>query len=457
MRQANTHTAHAALPRLAHTVDSALAAAAGRITVGLSQRGKVTQAVGTLVRAVGVHARVGELCRLIADDGRSEMMAEVVGFDGGAMLLSPLGPLDGLSGRTRVAPTGRCHEIAVGDFVLGRVINGTGTAFLDEGPALPSDAELRPVQPEAPAPLERPPIECAMDTGVRSIDALLTLGEGQRLGVFAPAGCGKSTLLGMMCRNASVDVIVVGLVGERGREVSEFIQDAIGPSARARSVVVVATSDRPPTERLKAALVATTYAEYFRERGSRVLLLVDSVTRVARAAREIGLAAGEPPTRRGFPPSVFTMLPRLFERAGRTRDGSITAVYSVLEEDGDGQGNDPISQEVRSLLDGHVVLSRKLAGRGHFPAIDILGSTSRLIGRVASAQDLSLARKVRDLLAKYEDVELLLSIGEYQRGVDLTADRAIDLRPSLESFLAQQLDEPVTRAAAMAQLAEVLQ
>jgi len=264
---------------------------------------------------------------------------------------------------------------------------------------------------------------------------VLTCGVGQRMGIFAPAGCGKSTLLSMLCRNAEVDVVVAALVGERGREVQDFIDDALGPAAMQRAVLVVATSDRPATERLKAAYVATCYAEHFACRGQRVLLLVDSVTRLARAAREIGLAAGEPPARRGFPPSVFAALPLLFERAGNLARGSITAFYTVLEESDDGM--DPVSEEVRSLLDGHVVLSRKLAGKGHYPAIDVLQSTSRLFDRVADDAHAAAARRLRELLAKYDEVELLLRIGEFQRGADAEADFAVERRPNIDRFLRQ--------------------
>jgi ATP synthase in type III secretion protein N len=430
-------------------LDHALAAATGRVGSSLQQRGRLQQAVGTLIRATGVHAQVGELCRLV-DAGGGERKAEVIGFDGESVLMMPLAPLDGLSGAVQVIAQGQAHRVAVGDFLLGRVIDGMGERFLDPGPPLPAQAPQRVVQASAPAPLARRAIDECLPLGVAAVDAALTCGVGQRVGIFAPAGCGKSTLLSMLTRHAEVDVVVVALVGERGREVGDFIHEALGEQARSRAVVVVATSDRPSTERLKAAFVATTYAEHFAAQGKRVLLLVDSVTRLARAAREIGLAAGEPPARRGFPPSVFTRLPQLFERAGRFGQGSITAFYTVLEEDED--GGDPVAEEVRSLLDGHIVLSRKLAGRGHFPAIDVLQSASRLIDRLVDDKHLAGARRLRALMAKYQDVEVLLRIGEFQRGMDALADAAVDRRDEIDAFLCQGRLDRITLADTVARL-----
>jgi ATP synthase in type III secretion protein N len=433
--------------------NQALGEVTGRVASTTLQRGKLQHAIGTLVRASGIRADVGELCRLIDSRTGREMNAEVIGFEGENILMSPMGSLEGLSGSTQVVPTGQRHSVAVGDFMLGRVVDGMGERFLDEGPALPFAAERRPVSQAAPAALGRTPIDTALPLGVQAIDSVLTSGVGQRVGIFAPAGCGKSTLLSMLCRHAEVDVVVAALVGERGREVGDFIHEALSEEARARAVLVVATSDRPASERLKAAFVATTHAEYFASRGQRVLLVVDSVTRLARAAREIGLAAGEPPTRRGFPPSVFTTLPLLFERAGNLATGSITAFYTVLEETDDGA--DPISEEVRSLLDGHIVLSRKLASKGHFPAIDVLQSISRLFTKVASQEQMRHARKLRELLAKYDEVEVLIRIGEFQRGVDALADAAVDRRDAIHRFLQQPLDSHQNFAQTLAALAEV--
>ena len=439
--------------RLHARLDQALADTVGRVASASLQRGKLQQAVGTLIRASGIRADVGELCRLVDQRSGREIRAEVIGFEGDTVLMSPMGPLDGLSGSTQVIATGERHSVAVGDFLLGRVVDGMGSEFIDDGPALPATAERRAVGVQAPAPFSRRPIDEPLSVGVTAVDALLTCGVGQRVGIFAPAGCGKSTLLSMLCRHAEVDVVVAALVGERGREVQDFIAEALGPEARERAVLVVATSDRPATERLKAAFVATTYAEYFAARGQRVLLLVDSVTRLARAAREIGLAAGEPPARRGFPPSVFATLPLLFERAGNMAIGSISAFYTVLEETDD--GSDPISEEVRSLLDGHIVLSRKLAGKGHFPAIDVLQSTSRLFERVAEPHQVQAARRLREMLSKFDEVELLIRIGEFQRGVDALADTAIERRPAIDRFLRQSLHNHTDFAQAVAALLEV--
>jgi ATP synthase in type III secretion protein N len=421
---------------LLENIHAGLEQAMGRLSnAGPVQHGKLQKAVGTLLSASGIRVEVGELCRLLDTRTGHEIKAEVIGFDGELVLMSPMGPIEGLSSGTQVIPTGERHTVAVGDFALGRVIDGMGQAFLDQGPPIPETAQRRAVSVPAPAALLRRPITETMPVGIAAVDALLTCGVGQRIGIFAPAGCGKSTLLSMLCRNAQADVVVVALVGERGREVGDFIQEALGPQACAKSVLVVATSDRPATERLKAAFVATTHAEYFASKGLRVLLLVDSVTRLARAAREIGLAAGEPPARRGFPPSVFTLLPQLFERTGLLSTGSITAFYTVLEETDDGA--DPVSEEVRSLLDGHFILSRKLAGKGHFPAIDVLQSASRLFERVVNHEQAQAARKLRELLSKFDEVEILLRIGEYQKGTDALADMAIDRHTLIEQFLRQ--------------------
>jgi ATP synthase in type III secretion protein N len=439
---------------LVHELDGLLGEVAGRMGTVVIERGKLQHAVGTLIRASGLRADVGELCRLLDTRSGRELKAEVIGFEGETVLMSPMGALDGLSASTQVIATGQRHTVAVGDFLLGRVVDGMGSRFLDRGPALPATSEKRTVVQPAPSPFARKPIDTVLSVGVNAIDAALTCGLGQRVGIFAPAGCGKSSLLSMLSRHANVDVVVAALVGERGREVQDFIEEALGPEALQRAVLVVATSDRPATERLKAAFVATSYAEYFAAQGQNVLLLVDSVTRLARAAREIGLAAGEPPTRRGFPPSVFSLLPQLFERAGNLHTGSITAFYTVLEETDD--GTDPISEEVRSLLDGHIVLSRKLAAKGHFPAIDVLGSTSRLFSRVAHDEQTQLVRQLRELMARYNDVELLIRIGEFHRGADALADRAVDLRPAIDTFLRQSSQQQSDHTSAIAALRQVL-
>jgi ATP synthase in type III secretion protein N len=433
----------------------ALDEAAGHAALAHVQRGKLRQATGTVVRASGVRADVGELCRLVDHSSQREIKAEVIGFDGDLVLMSPMGSLSGLSSATQVINTGEHHSVAVGGFLLGRVVDGMGETFLDDGPPIPALARRRLVGTAAPTPMRRRTIDETLPLGVMAIDGLLTCGVGQRTGIFSPAGCGKSTLLSMLCKHAKADVVVAALVGERGREVQDFIHEALGPEARERSVLVVATSDRPPTERLKAAFVATAYAEEFAAQGKRVLLVVDSVTRLARAAREIGLAAGEPPARRGFPPSVFALLPQLFERAGNLSAGSITAFYTVLEETDD--GSDPISEEVRSLLDGHIVLSRKMAGKGHYPAIDILQSTSRLFDRVANAQQIKDARRVRELLAKFDEVEILIRIGEFRRGVDALADQAVDRKATIDNMLRQERSDNADFATTVARMHEVVQ
>ncbi|MGL4233150.1 MAG: FliI/YscN family ATPase [Casimicrobium sp.] len=417
-----------------------LVATSRGLAVPTDKTGRVAEVVGSLIRVTGVEAEVGTLCSLESDCGI--MQAEVVGLAGKNTLLAPFGSTDGLSRRTVVRSLGKPHEIYVGDFLLGRTIDGFGAKFLDGAQEEVYGGSLAKVTGLAPSPLQRLAIERSFHTGVRAIDGLNQLGVGQRVGIFAPAGCGKSTLLGLVARHASSDINVVALVGERGREVREFIEDTLGTEAMKRTIVVVATSDRPAIERMRAAYVATAIAEHFRARGRSVLLMLDSVTRVARAMREIGLAAGEPPTRRGFPPSVFAQLPGIFERAGTDGAGSITAFYTVLEETDDGL--DPISEEVRSLLDGHLVLSRKLANSGHFPAIDVLASISRLMNKIAQRDNIALATKVRELWSRYLDVELLIQIGEYRKGEDALSDHAIKQHPEIRKFLRQALDETTT-------------
>jgi type III secretion protein N (ATPase) len=350
-----------------------------------------------------------------------------------------MGELYGLSASTEVIPTGSMHRVPVGPALLGRVVDGLGEPMdvAERGPLVTS--ETAPVYRDAPAPLQRRVIDSPLPLGLRAIDGLLTCGEGQRLGIFAAAGGGKSTLLAMLVKGADVDVVVVALIGERGREVREFIEHDLGPEGVARSVLVVATSDRPSMERAKAAFVATAIAEYFRDQGRRVLLLMDSVTRFARAQREIGLAAGEPPTRRGFPPSVFATLPRLMERAGQSDKGSITALYTVLVEGDD--MTEPVADETRSILDGHIILSRKLAAANHYPAIDVLASVSRVMSAIVAPEHRQAAGRVRELLSKYDEVELLVQIGEYQQGTDAEADAALARIDAINRFLCQATDE----------------
>ncbi|WP_289851729.1 type III secretion system ATPase SctN [Sinorhizobium meliloti] len=404
-------------------------------------RGRVLKIVGTVIHAMAPGARIGDLCTLRSPEHNLELSAEVVGVQCDVAILTPLGEMHGLSTLTEVIPTGKPLMVPTGWHLLGRVLDGFGRP-LDEstnGPLL-SEAHV-PVYREAPDPLTRRSIDKVLPVGVRAIDGLLTCGEGQRIGIFASAGGGKSTLMSMLVRGAAVDVIVIALIGERGREVQELIEHSVGAEARSRVVLVVATSDRCATERAKAAYVATAIAEWYRDQGQRVLLLMDSVTRFARALREIGLAAGEPPTRRGFPPSVFASLPRLLERAGNNHCGSITAFYTVLVE-GDDMA-EPVADETRSVLDGHIVLSRALAMSNHYPAIDILASISRVMSAIVSSDHERLAGSLRQLMAKFQEVELLVRIGEYKEGADPIADAAIAKIDHIRSFLQQSTKEQV--------------
>ncbi|GGX75304.1 FliI/YscN family ATPase [Saccharospirillum salsuginis] len=396
--------------------------------------GRVAEAYGTLVRATGLVSRIGDLCVLKEPVTGQQLTAEAVGIQGHTTLLTPLGALEGLSTGMEVWPARRSSSIPVGPGLLGRILDAQCQP-MDGGPT-PECPATAPLYREAPDPMTRRPVDQPLATGVKAIDATLTTGQGQRVGLFAAAGGGKSTLLGMLARGADADVNVIVLVGERGREVREFIDDNLGSEGLAKSVLIIATSDRPALERARAALVGTAIAEYFRDRGLRVLLLMDSVTRYARALRDVGLAMGEPPTRRGFPPSVFSWLPRLFERAGNNDTGCITGFYTVLVEDAD-EGDDPIAEEVRSLLDGHIILSRQLAARSHYPAIDVLKSTSRVMNRIASAPHQAAAQRLREWMSKYNEIELLVQIGEYKSGTDALADQAIAAQSNIQSLLRQ--------------------
>lgn len=401
--------------------------------------GHVSQVIGSLIEANTPPVRLGELCELRAHDGAGAMLAEVIGFTADATLLSALSPLEGVSNRTRVVPLRRTHSVEVGPHLFGCVLDGFGR-LLSRTPYAPEpDANgwrsLRPVMGDPPKASTQPRIVSPMQTTVRAIDGLLTFGRGQRMGVFAGPGCGKTTLMASIARGCEADAIVFGLIGERGRELNELIEHELDPALVAKSIFVCATSDRTSMERARAAFTATAIAEAFRERGGNVLLLVDSLTRFARAQREIGLAAGEPPARGGFTPSVYTMLPRLLERAGRTPQGSISALYTVLVE-GDSV-SDPIGDEARSLLDGHILLSRKLAEQGHYPAIDVLASISRVASNVMSASQRKAATVCRGLMARYQELELLIRLGEYKPGADEGADRAVAARGDLMALLRQ--------------------
>ena len=418
----------------------------------LGERGRVVQAFGTTLRVSGLSARIGQQC-LIRDGHGTALRAEVVGLSHGDAILVPFAGLHDVSSDAQVEVIADAATVACGRALLGRVLDSAGRPL--DGRALPADGLVPgPLHADAPNPLERLPVEQVFATGVRAIDAALTVGEGQRIGVFATAGGGKSTLMGMLARQAASDVNVIALVGERGREVREFIEDSLGAAGLARSVVVVATSDRPAMERLRAAQAATAIAEGFRAQGARVMLLMDSVTRYARALREIGLAIGEPAVRRGFPPSVFAELPRLFERAGNDARGSITAFYTVLAEDED--GSDPVAEEVRSILDGHIVLSRELAQAGHYPAIDVLASASRVFNRVVQPDHRAAALRLRALMAKHAEIRFLLQVGEYREGSDLLADQAIARWPAIEALLRQPPEESSDFGDTLQRLAEVI-
>lgn len=412
--------------------------------------GRVVEARGTLIRVAGLDAKIGELCEL-RQGNKTLCLAEVTGLVNECALLMPHGELDGLSLGARVIPLGHGHRVPTGDTLLGRVLNGFGQP-MDGGGPLQASA-WRTTQGQSPDALQRAPIDRPFATGVRSIDSLMTLGTGQRIGVFAPAGVGKSTLAGMLVKASQADVRVVALVGERGREVGEFVHQTLGPDGMRNSVVVAATSDSSASERVKAGFVATAIAESFRDRGQSVLLVMDSVTRLARALREIGLACGEPPTRRGFPPSVFATLPRLLERAGNSAHGSITALYTVLMEGEDDA--DPIAEEVRSILDGHIVLTRAIAQTQQYPAIDVLESLSRLMPFVTSAKHQAAAHHVRSLIARHRDIELLLQVGEYRSGSDPIADEAIAKLPAIKAFLSQSASHAEDAALSLARLEEL--
>lgn len=411
-----------------------------RSNVPVDIRGRVVQVVGTIIKAVVPGVKIGEICTLKNPWDSWELKAEVVGFAEEAALLTPLGDIQGISSSTEVVPSGTVHMVGVGPDLLGRVLDGLGNP-MDGGPPLRPEAAY-PVYADPPNPMVRRIIDKPLPLGLRVLDGLLTCGEGQRMGIFAAAGGGKSTLLSCLVKGADVDVTVLALIGERGREVREFIERDLGKEGMKKAVLVVSTSDRSSMERLKASYVATAIAEYFRDQGKRVLLLMDSVTRFGRALREIGLAAGEPPTRRGFPPSVFSSLPRLMERAGNSDKGSITALYTVLVEGDD--MTEPIADETRSILDGHIVLSRKLASANHYPAIDVLASVSRVMNAVVDKEHKAAANRFRSLLAKYAEVELLLQIGEYKQGADALADEAIGKIHALNGYLKQGLDEAST-------------
>lgn len=404
-------------------------------------KGKVRELTGLIVKAVVPNVRVGELCHIqVPGMGRS-LKAEVVGFKDNDVLLMPLGDLEGIGPGNDVLPTGDCLRVPVGQSLLGRVLDGLGDPVDTEVKGPLTCETYYPVHNVPPDPLKRRRITRPISVGIKAIDAMLTTGEGQRVGMFAAAGVGKSTLMGMIARNTEAEINVICLVGERGRELRDFIEQDLGREGLKRSVVVCSTSDQPSLVRAKAAYVATAIAEYFRDQGKKVLFMLDSITRFARALREIGLAVGEPPARQGFTPSVFSTLPKLLERTGNSDKGSITAFYTVLVEGDD--MNEPVADEVRSILDGHIVLSRELANQGHYPAINVSESVSRVMAHIVGEEHLYAARKLKEVVANYEKERDLILIGAYESGSNPAVDYAIEMIDEVNAFLKQGVKEKV--------------
>lgn len=412
--------------------------------------GKVAQVIGLVVESFGPPASLGELAQIDGGEGRV-VPAEVVGFREDRLLLMPLGAMEGIKPGSPVIATGRQLYVNVSPDLLGRVLDGLGNPIDGKGPI--TRALRAPLEAPPPNPLTRQRIKTPLPLGVRAMDGLLTCGQGQRLGIFAGSGVGKSTLLGMIAREAKADLNVIALIGERGREVREFLERDLGEEGLARSVVVVATSDQPALQRLKGAFVATAIAEYFRDQGANVILMMDSVTRFAMAQREVGLAIGEPPATKGYTPSVYAMLPKLLERAGTAEKGAITALYTVLVEGDD--TNEPIADTVRGILDGHVILSRDLAAQNHYPAIDVLNSVSRVMPEIATPEHLRAAGGLREMLAVYRDARDLVNIGAYQPGSNPQIDRALAVVPRIHAFLKQAVNESVPFDEAIAQLLDL--
>ncbi len=396
--------------------------------------GKITKVTGLTIESNGPIATIGELCNIYPHDKNEPVPAEVVGFKDDKILLMPLGDMEGIASGSKVVATGKSLRVNVGEELVGRVLDGLGNPIDDKG--LIKTERTYPVSNFPPNPLERTLVKEPLSLGIKAIDGLLTCGKGQRIGIFAGSGVGKSTLMGMVARNSSADINVIGLIGERGREVREFLQKDLKEEGLKKSVVVVVTSDQPALIRVKGALVTTAIAEYFRDQGKNVLLLMDSVTRFAMAQREIGLAIGEPPVTRGFTPSVFALLPKLLERAGTSSKGTITGLYTVLV-DGDDL-NEPITDAVRGILDGHIILSRKLANQNHYPAIDVLASVSRVMPNIVKEEHLKMANSIKNIMAVYRESEDLINIGAYKRGTNKKLDKAIDVKDLIDEFLTQE-------------------
>ncbi|MGI6452773.1 MAG: flagellar protein export ATPase FliI [Syntrophomonadaceae bacterium] len=414
--------------------------------------GKVTRVVGLTLEVKGIRSSIGEICEVCIPHKNRPLLCEVVGFKEGSSILMPLGRLEGIFPGCKVFPTGKTFRISVGPELLGKVVGSLGEVF--EGEKLQLTGGEGSVYSDPPNPMKRKPINEKLITGIKSVDLFLTCGIGQRMGIFSGSGVGKSTLLGMIARNSSADVNVIGLIGERGREVREFIDKDLGPQGLARSVVVVATSDQPALLRVKGALVATAIAEYFRDQGKNVLLMMDSITRFATAQREIGLAVGEPPTTKGYTPSVFALLPKILERAGNMEVGSITGLYTVLV-DGD-DFNEPIADAVRGILDGHIVLTRKLAAQNCFPAIDIMQSVSRLMPNITSEEHQSIISQSKDIIGVYEKNADLINIGAYETGQNPEIDRAKEKYPQIINYLKQGINESFPYEESLAGLARII-
>jgi flagellum-specific ATP synthase len=396
--------------------------------------GKITKVTGLTIESNGPMASIGELCYIYPHNSKTPIMSEVVGFKDDKILLMPLGDMEGIASGSTVVGSGKSLQVNVGEELIGRVLDGLGNPIDGKGPI--KTLKSYPVSKFPPNPLERKKISEPLALGIKSIDGLLTCGKGQRIGIFAGSGVGKSTLMGMISRSSTADVNVIGLIGERGREVREFIENDLKEEGLKKSVVIVVTSDQPALIRVKGAMVTTAIAEYFRDQGLNVMLLMDSLTRFAMAQREIGLAIGEPPVTRGYTPSVFAVLPKLLERTGTSSKGTITGLYTVLV-DGDDL-NEPVTDTVRGILDGHIVLSRKLANQNHYPAIDILASISRVMPSIVSKEHMNMANTVKDILATYKESEDLINIGAYKRGSNKKLDIAIDVIDNINEFLVQE-------------------
>ena len=402
----------------------------------VTHEGRISQIIGLVIEATGLEGSLGDLCSIRTKDNRT-IQAEIVGFKGNKILMMPFGEIMGISPGSPVSVNSQPMNIPVGEQLLGRILDGMGNPIDGKGPITGSQSQ--PVYNVPPDPLDRKRITEVMSTGIRSIDGFLTLGKGQRVGIFSGSGIGKSVLLGMISRFTSAEVNVIALIGERGREVREFIERDLGPEGLKRSVVIVATSDQSAMVRIKGSLIATAIAEYFRDEGKNVMFMMDSLTRVAMAQREIGLAIGEPPTTKGFTPSVFSFLPKLLERTGTGKKGSITGLYAVLVEGDD--MDDPIGDTARSILDGHIILSRKLSTKGHYPAVDVLDSVSRLFSEIADKNHIKCTKELIELLSEYREAEDMISIGAYSEGSNPKVDRAIQLKSKINKILRQDINE----------------